>query len=198
MIWDSRWRKSISELPPAEALRWDCRTGPFPFSEVILDQIQEFHERISWNPTHCLQKSYMPLPNKLNNFITFFCVCVSTMNGFNFKSLGRPSCVFSSSLWGTVFVLFKPACIGLVLRPHHHFSLPQLSFSVQHCPLFGFHRGLRGSLVKWETHLAANSPFFSRIFFSARSDLPVQFIYHILAQNLDWPKGKGGRSEERW
>lgn len=97
------------------------------------------------------------------------------MEAFNFKSLGDPS-VFSSS-WKAwcLSLLFKPAYVGLLLHPHHPLCLPQCSFSVQYCPLFGFHSCLQGSLVAWETPMAENSPVYSTVLSSARSDLSVQF-----------------------
>lgn len=98
------------------------------------------------------------------------------MKAFNFKSLGRPS-VFSAlacKAW-CFSVLFKPVCVGLLLHPHHLLSLPQCSFSVQYCPLFGFHSCLQGTLVEWETPAAENSPVYSRVLPSARADLSVQF-----------------------
>lgn len=96
-----------------------------------------------------------------------------TTKAFTFKSLGRPSAL-ACKAW-CLFMLFKPANVGLVLHPHYPLSLPQCSFSVQHCPLFGFHSCLQGTLIEWETPMAENSLIYSRVLSSARSYLSVQF-----------------------
>lgn len=165
---------------------------------MILYWVQEFHERSKNKYILYTASRNTSLSNKLNNFITFVWVCINTTKAFDFQSLGRPF-VFSAlacKVW-CLSMLFKPPYVGLVLHPHHPLTLPQCSFSVQRCPLFGFHSCLQGSLVEWETPVAENSLVYSRVLFSARSDLSVQF-YHMIAWYLDWTKGKSGRSEERW
>lgn len=98
------------------------------------------------------------------------------MKAFTFKSLGRPS-MFSALVCKAccLSVLLKPAYVGLVLHLHHPLSLPQFSFSDQYCPLFGFHSCLQDTLVEGGTPGAENSPDYSRVLSSARSDLSVQF-----------------------